>query len=181
MTWLADNALPIWATGIIGLTMALVVYSQTRSSGSLAAVALIVLITGALLLVERWIETPREAVERTLYELAATVEANDVAGALSYLAPAATPEIRREIERQMPQVKIERARVMGSPIVEVAGGPDPAAATVQCRGIIIAVHKHNGIKGVAEDELTLEFVRSGDRWLVADYSSKENWDRPLGR
>lgn len=181
MRWLADNALPIWTVGAIALTMTLVVFFQTRSGKALGAIAAVILVTVILLLVEYWIETPREAVERTLYELAAAVEANDVPGALSYLAAGATPEIRRDIERHMPQLKIERARVLGSPKVEVASGPDPASATVQCRGLIIAVDKRNGMKGGADDELTLQFVRVGDRWLVESYASKHNWDRDLAR
>ena len=33
------------------------------------------------------------------------------------------------------------------------------------------------MKGGAEDEVTLDFVKSGDRWLVENYTSKRNWDR----
>ena len=37
------------------------------------------------------------------------------------------------------------------------------------------------MKGGAEDEVTLEFVRNGDRWQVDSYASKRNWDRALKR
>jgi hypothetical protein len=177
MNWLAENSLPIWVAGVVALTMAWVVFFHTRSSQALGGIVAVVVVTGGLLLVEHLIETPREAVERTLYELAARVEANDVKGALSYLAPNATPAIRNDIERQMPQVKIERARVIGSPKIEVS--PDEHSASVKCRGLIIAVVKRNGMKGGAEDEVTLEFVRNGDRWQVDSYASKRNWDRAL--
>jgi hypothetical protein len=179
MSWLAENALPIWVGGTVALTMALVVFYHTNRPKSLAAVAAVLVVTIALLALEQVIETPREAVERTLYELAARVEANDVAGALAYLAPTATPAIRDEIERQMPQVKIERARVIGTPKIEVSS--DEQTATVKCRGLIIAVIKQNGMKGGAEDEVTLEFVRNAGRWQVDSYASKRNWDRALKR
>ncbi len=179
MNWLADNALPIWVGGAIALTMAFVVYFHTRSPNALAAIVAVFAITAALLAAEHLLETPREAVERTLYELAAAVEANDVPGALSFVAPTAAPGIRNEVQQQMPLVKIERARVIGSPKIEV--GPDAKSATVQCRGLIVAVIKQNGMKGGAEDEVTLEFVKSGDGWQVQSYTSKRNWNRALGR
>jgi hypothetical protein len=179
MTWLAENALPIWVAGAVALTMAWVVFFHTRSSRALGGIVLVLAATATLLVLEHVVETPREAVERTLYELAARVEANDVKGALWYLAPTATPAIRNEIERQMPQVKIERARVIGSPRIEVS--PDAQSATITCRGLIIAVVKDNGMKGGAEDEVKLEFIRNGDRWQVDSYAAKRNWDRALKR
>jgi hypothetical protein len=181
MNWLAENALPIWVGGAVALTMALVVFYHTRGPKSLAAVAAVLVVTIALLSLEQQIETPREEVERTLYELAATVEANDVAGALYYLAPTAPPRIRREIEQEMPLVRIDRANVRGSPKIEVASGPDPNTATAHCRGFIVGILKQNGMKVGAEDEITLEFVRNGERWQVESYTSKKNWDLPRVR
>jgi hypothetical protein len=179
MNWLAENSLPIWCGGAVALTMSLVAYFHTRSSNALGAIIALLVVTASLLAAEHFIETPREAVERTLYELAAAVEANDVPAALSFVAGSATPGIRNEIERQMPQVKIERARVIGTPKIEVSA--DEKTATVQCKGVILAVFKQNGMKGGAQDEITLDFVKNGDRWLVENYSSKENWDRALKR
>ena len=175
MNWLAENSLPIWSVGAVALTMVLVAYFHTRSAAALGSIVAVCVVTAALLAVEHFVETPREAVERTLYELAAAVEANDVSAALSFVATSATPAIRKEIERQMPQVKIERARVIGTPKIEV--GATAMTATVQCRGLILAVIKQNGMKGGAEDEVTLDFVKNGDRWLVENYTSKHNWDR----
>src|SRR6478672_10377601 len=103
MTWLAENSLTIWMLGAIALTMALIVFYQKRTSGALYGVLGIIAVTAALLLISWLIETPREAVERSLYALAATVEANDVKGALSYLAPTADLQVRKDIETLMPQ------------------------------------------------------------------------------
>jgi hypothetical protein len=179
MNWLAENSLPIWCGGAVALTLALVAYFHTRSTAALGSIVAVCVVTAALLAVEHFVETPSEAVERTLYELAAAVEANDVPGALSFVATSATPNIRKEIEHEMPQVRIERARVISAPKIEVS--PDGKTATVQCRGMIIAVHKQNGMKGGADDEVTLDFVKNGDRWQVDDYKSKHNWDRALKR
>lgn len=181
MSWLAENALPIWVCGAIALTMAAIVYFQTRTSGALLAVVGVVAATGLLLLVEQLLETPREAVERTLYELADAVESNNVPATLTYLSPNASSSIRSDVETLMPLVNIERANIVGTPEVELTGDPDPTTATVRVRGIIVATIKRNGMKGGQDDELTLQFVRNGDRWLIENYTSKRNWHRALGR
>jgi hypothetical protein len=177
MRWLAENALPIWFGGAIALTMASVVYFQTRAKGSLYGILGVISVTAALLLFNRLVETPREAAEHALYQLAATVEANDVPGALAQMAPSANPELRRDVETLMPQVRIERARVIGSPDVELS--PDENSATIQCRGIILAVNKRDGMKGGGDDRMVLRWVRQGERWLLESYKSQKDWNGAL--
>jgi hypothetical protein len=179
--WLAENALPIWMGGAVALTMAVVVYLQTRTNKALAGIGVVAAVTAALLAAEWFLETPREAVERTLYELAATVEANDVPGTLAFLAPTADPRIRDDVETLMPLVAIERARIIGTPRIEVDAGDEPRRATVECRGVILATVRQSGMRGGQEDRLTIEWVRSGERWLVEGYTSDRNWHRALGR
>ena len=179
--WLAENALPIWMGGAVALTAALVVYLQTRTNKALAGMGAVIAVTAALLAAEWFMETPREAVERTLYQLAATVEANDVPGTLAFLAPTADTRIRQDVETLMPLVNIERARVLGTPQIEVSEGNDPNTATVRCRGMIIATVTQSGMRGGQEDQLTMNWVHRGDRWLVEGYTSNRNWPRALGR
>jgi hypothetical protein len=175
VNYLAENSLPIWVAGAVALTMTLVVYFQTRTNRALLAVGVVVAIIIALLAAERVMETPREAVERTLYQLAATVEANDLPGTLAFMAPNAP--VRREAEELMPLVNIERARIIGTPKIDM----DLKGSVVSCRAFIVATTKQNGMKGGAEDELTLTFIQHGDRWLLEDYSSNRTWRRALGR
>jgi len=181
MNWLAENALPIWICGAIALTMATIIYFQTRTNGALLGVAGVVVVTALLLLVEHLWETPREAVERTIYELADAVERNDVPRTLAYLSPNAALELRSDVETLMPLVTIERANIVGTPEITLTGGDDPSSAAVRVRGIIVATIKKNGMKGGQNDELTLNLVRSGDRWFLESYSSQRNWNRALGR
>jgi hypothetical protein len=181
MTWLAENSLTILMLGAIALTMALIMFYQTRTSGALYGVLGVIAFTAALLLISWLIETPREAVERSLYALAATVEANDVQGALSYLAPTAAPELRKDVETLMPLVRIELARVVGTPEITIEGTPNPTFATVKCQGVVRAVNKKDGMKGGAADHLVLRWVLKGDRWLIESYKSQEDWQRAVGR
>jgi hypothetical protein len=180
MNWLAENALPIWAAGAVVLTMALIVYFQTRTNGALFAILTVLGVMVALLLLERAIETPREAVERTLYELADVVEANDMPGALKYVAPGAS-KIRSDIETMMPLVTIDTANVMGSPLIEVNDTDRPPTAKVECRGFFHGTMKQNGMKGGDAAQITIYFVFDGDRWLVSDYDPNKDWRRELPR
>ena len=179
MNWLAENALPIWIGGAIALTMALIVYFQLGTRGSQLGVAAVLLITATLLLLNRLIETPREAVERTLYGLAATIEANDVPGVLNYLAFAASKDLRNDVNTLMPLVRIERARIIEGPKTEV--GPNGDWATTEFRGFILAVHKKDGMKGGGEDRFTLNWIRTDDRWLLENYTSQKNLHRAAGQ
>lgn len=130
-------------------------------------------------MVERLIETPREAVERSLYELAATVEANDVQGALAFMAQGASPQFRSDVTTLMPLVKIERARVVDTPKINVNERGD--AATVECHGMVLAINRRDGMKGGAEDHVTMTWVRQGDRWLVQSYASDKSWHSAVGK
>ncbi|MCI0334496.1 MAG: hypothetical protein L0228_14865 [Planctomycetes bacterium] len=182
MNWLAENALPIWVCGAVALTMALVVYLQIRTSGALLTVVVVIMVTSALLLAERLMETPREAVERTLYDLAATVEKNDVVRTINFISPNSAPnaaELRKDVGTLMPLVRIERARVTGVPQIEISD--DGNKALVKCRGVILAVNKQNGMKGGGEDHFTMEWIRNGDLWLLNDYVSQKNWRTEVGR
>jgi hypothetical protein len=181
MNWLAENTLTIGMIGAVVLAMAVFVYSQTRTNGALYGVFGVTLLTAVLLLTSLLIETPREAVERSLYELAATVEANDVKGALSYLAPSADLQLRKDVETLMPLVRIERARIISTPQIDVEGGASPTSATVKCSGAIQAVNKQDGMKGGAVDQLVLKWVHRNKRWMLESYTSQKNWNRAVGR
>jgi hypothetical protein len=180
MNWLAENALIIWAAGAVALTLALVVYWETRSPRAQLAIALVVLVTAALLVAEWLIETPREAVARALHQLAATVEANDVPGALSYFSPKAA-EIRRDVETLMPEVTIDMARIVGTPEIEVDERRSPMTAAVKLQGVVRGKVKRTSLQGTVPDKLTLQMEFDGSRWLILDYSSERNWTRELKR
>jgi hypothetical protein len=182
MTWLAENALAIWMGGAVALTMACIVYSQTRTNAALCGVLGVIAVVAALLFYNWMVETPREAVARSLYGLAAAVEANDVQGTLRFISPTGPPaikQLRSDVESLMPQVRIERARVMGAPDIEMAA--DGKRAVVKCQGIVVAVNKRDGMKGGGEDDFTLEWKRDGDRWLLSDFASKRDWNGAVRR
>jgi hypothetical protein len=181
MTWFAENTLTILMIGGVALAMAIFVWFQTRTNGALCGVLGVILLTTILVLVSWLIETPREALERSLYELAATVEANDVKGSLGYLAPSADLELRKDVETLMPLVRIDLARIVGTPEITLEGKSSVSSATVKCQGVIQAVNRKDGMKGGAADRLVLKWVLRNNRWLVESYTSQKNWNREVGR
>jgi hypothetical protein len=178
LNYLGENAVPIWAGGAVLATMALVVYFQSRANAALVALLIIVALTGGLLAFEWAMETPRETVERTLNEIAAAIEANDLPVLLTYIAPTAT-QVRTDAETLMPLVKVEKARILGSPEVVVDLAVEPPTATAKCQGLVDVVVKQNGMKGPYMDRVTIEFVRDGERWLIRDYTPARDWRKAM--
>lgn len=179
MNWLAENTLAIWALGAVALTLALVVYFQTGTRNSQYTVATVVLVTAALLMTESMLETPREAVARTLDEITAAVRANDVPAVLQHIAPTAA-ELRKEIESAMPLATIERAAIIGTPQIVVGAGDDPTTATVKCRVFVHGTLRNGGMKGGNMANCNVDMIREGDRWLVSGYTADQDWRRAVG-
>ena len=76
---------------------------------------------------------------------------------------------------QMPQFQFEVANVLGEPKIDVdAAG---SSATVECRGVVVGKLRRDGMKVGADDRLTLQWIRQGDRWLIEGYASEKNWNR----
>ena len=138
------------------------------------------LVTAALLVAEHVIETPREAVERTLNELAAAIEADDVSGVLAFVAPTAK-QVRTDAEALMPLVVVEKARIIGTPEIMIDESAQPPTATVKCQGLVDVTIKQNGMKGPYMDRVTIQFVESGERWMIESYTPARDWRRAAGR
>jgi hypothetical protein len=110
--------------------------------------------------------------------MADVVERNDVAGALAFVAPGAAT-IRSDIETLMPQVQIERANIVGTPLTVVDMSAAPPTATVTCHGFVFGTLRRNGMTGGQPVELVITFVQDKDRWLVRDYTSPRDWRRAV--
>jgi hypothetical protein len=178
VNYLAENALPIWLSGAVVATLALVVYFQSRRTGALVALLVAVVVTAALLVVEHFIVTPREAVEQTLYELAAAIEADDLPGVLRFIAPTADG-VRGDAEALMPLVEVDKARILGTP--EIVLDSNAQAATVKCQGLVDVTVKQNGMKGPYMDRVEIRFVESDGAWQIESYTPKRDWRRGVRR
>jgi hypothetical protein len=179
MNWLAEDAIWIWAAGAVALTLALVVYFQTGTRNSQYGVLAVILVTAALLVTEFLIETPREAVARTLDEIAAAVRANDMPAVLGYISPTAAT-LRQEVETAMPEVTIDMAAIRGARI-NVYESAVPPEAQVECAVFVVGTVKRNRIRGGRQVAVRLTMVHENGRWLVKDYTADQDWRNVIGR
>jgi hypothetical protein len=124
--------------------------------------------------------TPRKAVAGTLNEICNRIEANDVAGVVSYISSMAK-QVRSDAESLMPLVVVDRARITGTPEISVDMGASPATADVKCQAIVNVTVKENGMKRPYLDHVQIDFVLSGDRWLIESYTPEHDWRREAGK
>lgn len=180
MNYFLESSLPVIVAGAIGLTIAGMVYLSTRSRGSQIAIGFVLLITLAGVLIERWIETPREQAATTLQQLLDAVETNDVPGVLGHLSPQAGA-VRSDAETLMPRLEIERANSAGEVEIALDDEANPQQATLKFKGFIVATDKASGIRGAYNDGVTVVMERSGDRWLVRECIPNRDWRREAGK
>jgi hypothetical protein len=179
MMWLAENPVAIWCGGAVLATLAAVVYLQMRTRASLVAILMIVLLTAVLLIAERLIVTPREEVAGTLDQLATRIEANDLPGVLTFIAPA-SKTVRTDAQSLMPLVTVNRARILGTPEITVEMEANPPAAIVNCQVAFNATIRQNGMNGPYLDRVQLHLIRSGDRWQIESYTPAKDWHDAAG-
>ncbi len=180
MEYFAENTAPVWALGAVLLTMAVIAYVHTRSLNALLAVAGVILLTGVGLLVERLVVTQREAVQQSMQELLAAIEADDLPGVLAMIAPSEST-MRSDAELLMPQFDINKARATDEIEVTIDRDKSPPTAAATFRFFADVLHRKSGMKGGYFDNVTIFFVEEGDRWVVTGYSTDKDWRKDAGR
>lgn len=176
MTTLLESPLAVAAIGLVLVTMAAIVYSQSRSNGSVIALAAAVLLTVGGVLGERLYLTPREQVVATIGELFNAVEAGDLPGVLALIDAGAT-DMRADAESLMPRFRVETASEGGEVRVELPADPTApgAVATARLKPLIKAVHTKTGATAAYFDGLELDLTRTADGWVLIDYRPAKDW------
>jgi hypothetical protein len=170
MSVLLENPLPIAVAGGLVALVALLVFLSRRSGASLAALAAIVAITLALVGVERFVVTDREQIEAETLGMADAIEANDVAGVLDHIDPAAAT-IRTDVEALMPQVKWSVANA-ASITVTLNEGADPPTASSRFRAFLQGIHSRSGMQvPYINQQVDMTWVNRDGRWLMDGYTA----------
>jgi hypothetical protein len=177
MAILLENPVAIVVAGGVAATLALVVFLSRRSLGPLIALAAIFGLTLLLLVVERVVVTDREAIEDSVEEVLAAIEANNVQGVLANIDPAAAG-VRSDVEALMPQIKVISANA-GGILVEVQVAATAPTATSQFRAFLQGTHGSSGMSvAYINQRVDIEWVKRGDRWLISDYTAYYD-NRPI--
>lgn len=180
--FLLESPLAIGAIGLLLVTLGGIAYLQLRTTASLGALLTAVLLAIAGVVGERLWITPTEAVRDAVANLFAAIEANDLPGVLRLVDAGAT-DVRSDAEVLMPQFRVQSASTGGGVAVELPFDPgaEGATATATLKPLIKVVHRRSGATAGYFDGLRLEFVRRGDRWLVAECVPAKDWRDEAGR
>ena len=164
---LAENALPIWIVGGLLALAAAIAFVSRRDLASLASLAVILVATLALALVERLIVTDREQIESGLYAAMDAIEQNDADGVLKWIDQGSV-NLRSDAETLMSLVQVERANVAGSLRVEIDPN-DAARGSTRFRGFLNGVSRSGGFRISYFDEVEVYWSKQSDRWLIDGY------------
>jgi hypothetical protein len=167
---LLENPVAIAVVGGLLAIVGLVVFLSRRSLGAMASLGAILAATALLLLVERFVVTDREAVENAVESMLAAIEANDMAGVLEWIDPAAAG-VRADVQALMPTIKVSNANAAGVQVDDPSAA-NPPTAKAQFQAYLQGVHSSTGMSLIyVNQQVDLEWVKRGDRWLLTDYTA----------
>jgi hypothetical protein len=173
MTWLLENPVPIWIAGIVLGTLAGLFFLTRRTLASLGVLAGIVGLSLLLVLLEWMVVTASEEVELATHQLAAAVEANDLAAVLALLDPTAS-QVRGDAQKFLARLQVAKAHVGGTLRVEIDPNAALEEATSRFRALIDAVDRRGGMNVVYYNEVQLNWVRQNEHWLVTAYTARNS-------
>ena len=169
MSWLFEDSTTLIVAGL--LIEALVVVALIKSGRGVLVLAMIgvLIVIGLGVTIERFVVTDHERIEATLNGVAAALEANDVDGVLSYIDPAATT-MRSQVRSALAGAHITEARIYDLE-VEMREGADPPSAEARFTGRVKGRYRGEttGGEGLLLRKFTVDFRRTGDRWLITAY------------
>ena len=177
MIWFFEQPLPILFLGVIGAVGSLVALVQTGRKVFLGAIILVVLLTGGLLIAERYVTTPREKVRQTLHAIAADLEKNDQQAFFAHLS-ATEERLRAEAERLLALTSIHEVKIKRNLEIEIDDGWEPTRAVARFNVMIIAsdragVMSHQRIPR----RLEVTFRQEEGNWRIRSYKS----ENPISR
>lgn len=160
--------LPVALGGIFGVSCLALWYVFRHWLPLLLGSVALVLAVGILAL-SLLIDSPREAVERTLHQLASAAHNNDVEKLLQYVSPSAA-EVRDAATQEMNATKFVScwiAKVHDITIDETKTPPEARANL----GVIAVVEESRYGAGRGRVQLSLDLVKEPDgQWRVLRYS-----------
>lgn len=123
-----------------------------------------------LLALEYAIVTEGERIEAVVYDIAASLEANDVDGVLSHISDAA-PQIKADAERQMNYVEIESVTVKRNLEVTIRHDSTPPIGIAKVNVKMVGhVRNQQSLGGNFATFLVLTFQQDPDgNWRVISY------------
>ena len=111
---LIDEPLRILFVGVVIQAILLGALVQSGRASVIVAIVVVLLLFIGALIIERLVDTPREAVEKTLFAIAADLERNDP-NVISEHISATVPRLREQAQNQLVRIEVTQASVKGKP------------------------------------------------------------------
>lgn len=169
MNWVLEQPLFIAAIGLVTCILLGGHWLQTGRKSLAAALALAVVLTGGLIVVERAVETDREQVEQTLRQIAKDLQRNDLSSLLEHVHPGAAT-IRDRVETEFPRYTFDRVSIKPNLEIKLSAGEPPGEAVAEFN--VVAVVSDSS--GLLNSRRLARFVvltlhRHTDSWKVVEY------------
>jgi hypothetical protein len=145
---------------------------RTGRVGVGVAMAVVLVVAGVLVLVERLVVTEREEIENALAAVATSLESNDARAVLSAFEPGFAG--RNEIERALARFTVREAHIGGDLEVRLNPLTTPPSASAYFTGRV----EGKDSRGEFPYEHLIRrfkvvFHRHDGRWLIADYTDQD--------
>ena len=168
---LLENPFPAILIG--GLITAILAggWLRTGRNSLLVAMLVVIALTVAAVLIERFVETDREQITATLHEIARLVQQNDVDAAIDY-AYSGAPHVRRQADTELRRYEFSLVDIKRNLTIEVDSGTDPPQARAEFNVVVVVTVRNKGLTDFNVPrfcEVTLYKEKDG-RWRVGAYS-----------
>jgi hypothetical protein len=178
MTWLFEQPLVLIAIGAAILLVLFGVLQQTGKHTVFYAMIFVTAMFAALLIVERMVVTPAEAVRATIYAIAADAQRNDVAAVVGRISRRA-PETKAQAEAVLGAYRLEEVKIkqIDDLIVRPKNNPPSASARVQALAVggdRAGMLQHQR----APRAFQVNFVLEDEVWRVRSYEDLGDGLRP---
>ena len=170
MNWLFEDAFVPLIVGVVVTLATAYFWLQTGYRVLLQSALVSLLLTIAIVVVERLVETDREQIERTLQAIAQDVERNDLEAVLGWVHSSAT-ETRRRAEADFPRYEFHHVSVKRNLEIAVLQDEPPREVAANFN-VVVVVSDRGGLfqQTRAPVFVEVEFKREEDRWKVLSYT-----------
>lgn len=167
--WFTEDPTPILVCGGLVLLVLGGLFLKSGRAGVLIAAALVAVVMGAAVLIDRFVVTDREQVANTIYGAAAAAERNDLNAVADFISPTA-PEVKAEARRWIGQAKIESVSISAMEVT-LDRAAKPMTATAEFRVFATGQLTDRSMPYPFKylSRLEVKLMQSGKQWLVTAY------------
>jgi hypothetical protein len=167
--WFTEDPTPILVGGGLMLLVLAGFFLKTGRGLVLVGMAVVAMVMGLAVLVDRLVVTDREAVANTIYQAAAAAERNDLNAVMDFISPSA-PEVKAEARRWIGQAKVESVSISAMEVtLDRAAKPMTATAEFRVYATGQLTDRRMPYPFNYLSRLLVRLQHSGDRWLVTEY------------